>query len=108
MNWWETTIVIAAGVLTLFNLVDKIVNAVKATKSPIAELERRVECLERSFKDSKDNIFPKYDSKISDIEEGNRVTQKAILALLTHSIDGNNVDEMKEAKRELQDYLLKK
>lgn len=104
MNWWETTVVIGAGVLTLYNLIDKIVNTVKATKNPIDDLKRRVEELERK----NEEIYPKYDKKILEIESGNRVTQKALLELLKHSIDGNNIDGLKDAEKELAQFLINK
>lgn len=99
MNWWETTVVIAAGVLTIYNLIDKIVTASKKAKEPTEELEKRVAELERK-------ILENYDKRITDIEKGNKVTQKAILALLEHSIDGNNTDGLKKAKDELSQYLV--
>lgn len=102
MNIFERTVVIAAGVLTLFNLVDKIVTSIKATKSPLLALEKRVEELEQNAKET----LPKYETRISDIEEGNKVTQRAILAMLTHSIEGNNTEEMKKAREALQEYLI--
>lgn len=99
MSWWETTVVIAAGVLTIYNLIDKIVTASKKAKEPTEELEKRVAELERK-------ILENYDKRITDIEKGNKVTQKAILALLEHSIDGNNTDGLKKAKDELSQYLV--
>lgn len=99
MSWWETTVVIAAGVLTIYNLIDKIVTASKKAKEPTEELEKRVADLERK-------ILENYDKRITDIEKGNKVTQKAILALLEHSIDGNNTDGLKKAKDELSQYLV--
>ncbi len=99
MSWWETTVVIAAGVLTIYNLIDKIVTASKKAKEPTEELEKRVADLERK-------ILENYDKRITDIEKGNKVTQKAILALLEHSIDGNNTDGLKRAKDELSQYLV--
>ena len=99
MSWWETTVVIAAGVLTIYNLIDKIVTASKKAKEPTEELEKRVADLERK-------IMENYDKRITDIEKGNKVTQKAILALLEHSIDGNNTDGLKKAKDELSQYLV--
>ena len=99
MSWWETTVVIAAGVLTIYNLIDKIVTASKKAKEPTEELEKRVTDLERK-------ILENYDKRITDIEKGNKVTQKAILALLEHSIDGNNTDGLKKAKDELSQYLV--
>ena len=99
MNWWETTVVIAAGVLTIYNLIDKIVTASKKAKEPTEEQEKREADLERK-------ILENYDKRITDIEKGNKVTQKAILALLEHSIDGNNTDGLKRAKDELSQYLV--
>ena len=104
MSWWETTVVIGAGLLTIYNVVDKIVSAVKAAKNPVDDLKKRVEELERKIADS----YPRYDSRIEKIEEGNRGVQKAILELLKHSIDGNNIDGLKEAEKKLSDYLVEK
>ena len=104
MSWWETTVVIGAGLLTIYNVVDKIVSAVKAAKNPVDDLKKRVEDLERKINES----YPRYDQKIIEIENGNRVVQKAILALLKHSIDGNNVEALKEAENELSNFLINK
>ena len=104
MSWWETTIVIAAGVLTMFNVIDKIVTTIKAAKNPVDDLKKRVDDLERKISDS----YPRYDSKIEVNEDGNRVVQRAILELLKHSIDGNNIDGLKDAEKELSKYLISK
>jgi hypothetical protein len=40
------------------------------------------------------------------LDEGERVTQRALLALLDHGIDGNNIDQMQEAKKALQSHLI--
>lgn len=98
MEWWETTVVIGAGVLTIFNVIDKIVTKVKEAKEPTQDLEKRVAELERK-------ILESYDKRIEDIEKGNKVTQRAILALLEHAIDGNNKNQLIKAKDNLNDYL---
>lgn len=43
-----------------------------------------------------------------EIDKGNRVTQEALLALMAHAIDGNDIDELKQAKKKLQSYLVEK
>ena len=98
MSWWETTVVIAAGVLTIFNVIDKIITKIKEAKEPTEDLEKRVAELERK-------ILENYDKRIADIEQGNKVTQRAILALLEHAIDGNNKNQLIRAKDNLNDYL---
>ena len=98
MSWWENTIVISAGVLTLFNLVDKIINASRQAKEPLDDIKRRIDVLEQ-----KD-----FEKRIEELEKGNRILQKSILALLKHSIDGNNTEGLKKAEEELSDYLTSK
>jgi len=43
---------------------------------------------------------------LKQLQEGNHITQKALLALLAHGIDGNDVSRMKAVKAELEDYLI--
>ena len=46
------------------------------------------------------------EQRISHSEQGNNVTMKALLALLSHGIDGNAIEPMKEAKAALENYLI--
>ena len=55
-----------------------------------------------------DELLDKDNKRLEAIEEGHRVTQRAILALLAHGIDGNDIDALRAAKTELQDYLIKR
>lgn len=42
------------------------------------------------------------------IDEGNRYTQEAILALMDHAIDQNHIEKLITAKDNLQKYLISK
>lgn len=42
------------------------------------------------------------------LDEGNRVTQQALLALMSHAINGNDVDKLSRAKDDLESYLINK
>ena len=46
--------------------------------------------------------------RLDNIDESTRVTQRALLALLAHGIDGNHHTQMEEAKQELEEHLIKK
>ena len=50
----------------------------------------------------------KGDSRFERIDTGSRVTQKALLALMSHAINGNDVDKLQNAKNELETYLIGK
>lgn len=55
-----------------------------------------------------DLLFRSDKNRLDEIENGNRVTQMAILALLDHGIDGNNLEQMKQAKEDLQRHLVER
>lgn len=78
-----------------FKVIAEVINSLKKPNRTqdirIAKLEERTEI-----------IF----NRLNDAEEGNAITQRALLALLAHGIDGNDVDAMKKAKEELTDYLI--
>lgn len=42
------------------------------------------------------------------IESGNHVTQEALLALLSHAIDGDDDEQLRKARNSLQTYLIEK
>lgn len=61
-----------------------------------------------AWRDKVDERLEKGDDNFSQTREANRVTQEALLALLSHTIDGNNTEELKQARKNLNDYLIKK
>lgn len=100
-------VAICAGFSAICVAVGWVIKIVKAAKAPTKALESRVAELERSIK-SHDDYLANDKRRIAAIEEGNRVTQRAILALLSHGIDGNDIDGLKAAKSELQLYLIER
>lgn len=62
---------------------------------------------ERKFSDY-DRFFLSDKARLDDIDRSNKVTQKALLALLSHAINGNDVDNLQKAKSDLEDYLTNK
>lgn len=91
---------IASAVVLLYNAGSVILRTYKAAKAPNEEQNRRLTDLER-WKES-------VDKKLENDHESNRVTQQALIALLDHGIDGNNIKQMQQAKEELQMHLLNK
>ena len=104
-------VVVVAFVLSVFNLWDKIDARIKSAKEPTKLLETRiatVETLVTQRFSSYDDHFAKDLGRIEKIEEGNKVTQQALLALLNHAIDGNDIAEVKKASKDLTDYLIRR
>ena len=104
-NAWAVILAIASAIVLLSNASEKIVKAYKAAKAPHTEQNDRIEALEE-WKVEVDRKLITDNDRLTSIDESNRVTQRAILALLDHGIDGNNTDQMKHAKEELQNHLI--
>lgn len=114
-EWMQYTLVICGGIITILTLWNMVEQRIKSTKQPTNNLEERVSLIEKKLEFEIKATFVEYDArfgrdkqKIESIEEGNRVTQQALLALLNHAIDGNNVDEMNDARKELNKYFIRK
>lgn len=110
----ETCVIVIGAVLavagvvnTLGSAVEKIIKVVKAAKEPNEAQNDRLAELER-WRQDVDQRLMNGNTHFDDIDAGNRVTQRALLALLGHGIDGNNVDQMRDAKKEIETYLISK
>lgn len=98
---------ICSAIVTISGAVAVIVNLVMKAMAPNKLQNARLDAIELRLKEH-DDFFKKDLRRFENIEDGNRVTQRAILALLSHSIDGNDIDNLKKAKDELQEYLIKR
>lgn len=102
---WTIISGVAAAVILIANATEKIIAAVKVAKAPNAEQDDRLDALEK-WREEVDRRLLNGNTHFDMIDEGNRVTQKALLALLAHSIDGNNIKDLEEAKHDLENHLI--
>lgn len=102
---WTILLAVASAIVLLSNAAEKIIKAVKTAKAPGEQQDKRIEDLEKRMKSAEDQLA-KDNGHLSAIDDSNRVTQIALLALLDHGIDGNNMDQMRHAKEELQTHLI--
>ena len=115
---WAVVLSITGGIVTIAAAVTVIIKIVKAAKRPNEIQNEEIKAIHKRqdrFEERLDNMerdygefFRKDKERLDDIEKGNRVIQRAILALLSHGIDGNDIDAMRTAKKELEEYLITK
>jgi hypothetical protein len=96
---------VASAIVLLSNAADKIGKAVQVAKAPNARQDERITDLE-DWRKGVDAKLAADKKRLDIIDAGNRATQRAILALLDHGIDGNNIEQMQHAKEELQNHLI--
>ena len=97
----------AGAVSALGAAANYLVRLIQALKSPNAAQDRRLQSLEKHL-EAVDTFLAKDKARLDGIDESTRVTQRALLALLAHGIDGNHQKQMEEAKTELENHLIKK
>lgn len=91
------------------SIVVKIMNYLgkpeKKQNDNIAELTSRVDLIEEDQKLI--NQYITSDSmRIKVIEEGNRITQRALLELLSSALNDSNDESLEQTRRDLQNYLI--
>ena len=102
---WLAILAGANAIVLLANAVEKIVKAWKAARAPNDKQNERLDALE-AWKAEVDHKLNSDNDRLRAIDDGSHVTQRALLALLDHGIDGNNIKQMQHAKEELQEYLI--
>lgn len=102
---WTVVLAVASAIVLLANAAEKIVKAYRAAKAPNVQQNERLDALEQRMEEAEKKLS-KGQRHFDAIDASNRVTQVALLALLDHGIDGNNIKQMQNAKEELQTHLI--
>lgn len=102
------------AIITVSTVIGIIAKAIEKARAPEAEQNKRLDALERRM-DAHDKVIERFDgyfanddARFKEIEHGNKIIQSALLALLKHSLNGNDTESLKEAEKELEAYLINK
>ena len=68
---------------------------------------QRLDALEKKV-DKFSEYLDRDNKRLNSLDEGNRVTQQALLALMSHAINGNDIDKLTRAKDDLESSLINK
>jgi len=102
-----TILSICAGICAIGAAIGWVIKAVKRVQKPNQDQNKRLDEIEARLKEY--SLYFKRDKeRLDEMDDGSRVTQRAILALLSHGIDGNDIDSMRTAKKELTDFLTRR
>ena len=104
---WALILGICGGISAIAACISWIIKGHHALQAPEIRQNERLTSLEKRVSEH-DEYFKRDKLRLETIEDGNRVTQRAILALLAHGIDGNEVTALKSAKSDLEEYLIKR
>lgn len=102
---WTIILAAASAVVLLSNAAEKIIKAVKVAKAPEERQNAEIEDIKDRLKKVETKLTSD-DARIKDAKECNHVLTKGMLALLDHGINGNNVNQMKAARQDVEAYLI--
>ena len=88
------------GFCTLIASLWGVWKIVKEVKKPSDDLKAKVE--------HHDELLNNDNERLKDIEQSNKMILNCMFALINHDLTGNGIDKMKEARDELQEYLINK
>ena len=72
-----------------------------------SEIDQKL-ATDKSRLDEHTRMLGTHQEKLVDIDRGNKVLCRGILALLSHEINGNSNDKLKESQQEITNYLIDK
>lgn len=98
---------ICGGICTISAAIAVIIKAVAKATEPETVQNKRLDALEAQVKKFAEYL-DRDNRRLNSLDEGNRVTQRALLALMSHAINGNDIDKLSKAKNDLEEYLIRK
>lgn len=100
-----TILAVAGGFSTMAVAANWFVKLVQVLKAPNAKQDKDIAEL-KEWRKGVDEKLDNDNKRLNKSAESDRITQRALLALLAHGIDGNHQKQMEEAKEELQNHLI--
>lgn len=107
LNFIESLMSILQLVILVASVLALMKTAGQAMSKPNQTQNDRLDALEE-WKVHVETRLNDGNSHFDQIDKGTRITQEALLALMQHAINGNDVDKLKNAKDKLESYLIEK
>ena len=104
---WNFIQIACAGIITLGGAGAIIVGLYKWAKKPDDNRDDRLKKHDELL-DNDNKRLKELEKEQVEMKEAQSVLMKSILALMSHAIDGNHQEELKVARDDMQDYLLRR
>ena len=98
---------LAALVLVLVGAYNTIMSAVKNYREEKKRKDAPVSTLETKVNEHEEKLKRDHE-RLTDLEESNRIILRALMAMLSHEINGNSDEKLRASFDEIQKYLIQK
>ena len=104
---FEQLIGTAAVILLLVGIYNTIMGAIKTAREEKRLKNQPVSTLETTVSDHSEKLKNDHE-RITSLEESNRIIMRALMAVMSHEINGNSTDKLRDSMEEINDFLIKK
>lgn len=115
---FSIVIAVCGAIVTISAALGIIVRFVNTARTPEIKQNERLDALETDLKDIKNKMnddnkqqcisAQRIDNLEHELKTTTRVIMESLQALTNHAIDGNNVEQLSQSKKRLDEYLLNK
>ena len=103
---WDNIALVLAAVVLIGNAAEKVAKAIKAAKAPGDEIREELAELQE-WRKGVDRKLGSDQKELKGMHDAHQAIFQALLALLDHGIDGNNIKQMEAAKTEVRNHLIR-
>ena len=97
---WQIFLAMCGSLITIAGAGAIIIGLINKAKKPYTE---RDEALKRHSE-----LLDNDNRRLKELEESNNIIMQSMLAIMSHAIDGNHVEDLEKARNDLQQYLIKR
>lgn len=89
---------ICGGIITIGGAATIIIKLIIKARKPDKDRDEMV----KKHQEMLDNDH----KRLKELEDGNKVVMQALLAMMSHELDGNHIEQLKHAHDALKEYLI--
>lgn len=104
---FEQLIGTVAVVLLLIGVYNTVMSAIKTHREEKRRREQPVTTLEDLVHEHEEKLDRDH-KRLNALEDGNRIQMRALMAMLSHEINGNSDDKLKASFDEIQKFLIER
>ena len=102
---FEQLVGLMAAALVLIGAYNTIMTAIKTHREEKRRKDAPVNTLEEQVKKHDERLSRDHE-RLNELEDSNRIIMRALMALMSHEINGNSDDKLRASMTEIDDYLI--
>ena len=102
---FEQLVGTVAVIFLLVGVYNTIMNAIKTAREEKRLREQPVNTLENTVEDHTEKLKNDHE-RITQLEESNRIIMRALMAVMSHEVNGNSTEKLQNSMNEIQDFLI--